>query len=92
MGLNEIGWNHPAADRGKLWAVVVTIMNLWVRFSATDFLTSCGTGNASRNYCMDLVRTCPTKDMMATVRTLLLTGDNYLTLSETKQSRHCTTV
>jgi hypothetical protein len=43
--LIEIGWEdteliYLAQDRGKLWVLVNTVMNLWVPQNAWNFLTS----------------------------------------------------
>jgi hypothetical protein len=32
IGLEGVDWMHLAQDRDQLWAVVNTVMNLWVPF------------------------------------------------------------
>jgi hypothetical protein len=53
MGLREIEWEgvdciHLAQDKNQWWAVVNTVMNLWVPLQAVNFLTSRVTISFSR--------------------------------------------
>jgi hypothetical protein len=48
MGLREVGWGggidwiNLAQDRGRWWALVNTVMNLWFPSNAGNFLSSLG--------------------------------------------------
>jgi len=40
IGQEGVDWMHSAQERDQLWAVVNTVMNLWVSQRAENFLTS----------------------------------------------------
>jgi hypothetical protein len=48
LGLDGVDWIDLAEDRDQWWALVNTIMNLWVPQNAGKFLSGCRIGSFSR--------------------------------------------